>query len=196
MKTIQEIRRARLTELVEREPSQAAFARKICKDKNQVNQWLGKGSVRNISHDLARMVEKTYRLPVGWLDQPEQSHGLRESGGSYTVDSKKDAENLRKAIKWLENQFIVLGVRFKAADSADLILEVFNAYKHSSKPNLIELSKSVATRLEKGSARGTRRKTKTKTAVKSKKAAKKIVTKRKAPAKAAKAVKKATKKRR
>lgn len=69
MKPIEDVRRENLTVLIAQEGSQAAFARRIRKDKNQVNQWLGRGSARNISAEIAREVERSYKLPKGWLDQ-------------------------------------------------------------------------------------------------------------------------------
>lgn len=73
MKPIEQIRRENFTTLVAAEPSQAAFARKVGKDKNQVNQWLGRAGSRNISAETARELEKATGKPVGWLDHEHES---------------------------------------------------------------------------------------------------------------------------
>lgn len=73
MSTIVEIRRANLQSLVSREGGQAALSRRIGKDKNQVNQWLGRKGSRNMGDSTARHIEQALMLPAGWMDRP---HGL------------------------------------------------------------------------------------------------------------------------
>lgn len=70
MTTVVETRRQNLAKLVAREGGQAAFARRVDKNKNQVNQWLGRAGTRNMSDATARDIEAALHLPTGWLDQP------------------------------------------------------------------------------------------------------------------------------
>jgi DNA-binding transcriptional regulator YdaS (Cro superfamily) len=67
--TIEDIRRDNLVRLSGVWGSQAALARAIGKDKNQVNQWLGKGTRRNLSSIQARNIESRLSLPRGYMDK-------------------------------------------------------------------------------------------------------------------------------
>lgn len=88
MTTIIEVRRENLNELVRQAGGkQSEFARMIGKDKNQLNQWLGRAGTRNMSDASARHVETALRLPEGWLDQ---RHGLsvKESAVPYAINDR------------------------------------------------------------------------------------------------------------
>lgn len=117
MKPIEQIRRENLTVLVGAEPSQAAFARKVRKDKNQVNQWLGRSGSRNISAEIAREIEEKCGKPRGWMDhdrsgapetqaeQGSQSVGLDSTRLALMIeclegallDAKRELDPSRKA---------------------------------------------------------------------------------------------------
>ncbi|MFK2876925.1 S24 family peptidase [Rhodanobacter hydrolyticus] len=70
MTTVDTIRRANLALLVQKYGSQAALSRHIGKDRNQINQWLGKGSARDMDRETARMFEDKCEKERGWMDQP------------------------------------------------------------------------------------------------------------------------------
>lgn len=79
MRPIRDIRRDNLRALIGRE-TQVAFAERILKDKNQVNQWLrdpkdARG--RGISDATARHIEKRCGKPRGWMDH-EHFEGVRD----------------------------------------------------------------------------------------------------------------------
>ncbi|MBB5875862.1 hypothetical protein [Xanthomonas sp. 3498] len=68
MLTIDEIRRIRLAQLVRQYGSQAALGRAVEKDKNQINQWLGRANARAMDSDNARAFEVACGKPKGWMD--------------------------------------------------------------------------------------------------------------------------------
>lgn len=76
MQTIIEIRRTNLARLAAEEGSQAALARKVDKDRNQINQWLGKGQARDMDNATARMFEDKCMKPRGWMDNLSQPVGI------------------------------------------------------------------------------------------------------------------------
>ena len=61
-----------LRSLQKKEGSVAALAEKIGTDPNYISSLLGPNSRRNVGDELARRVEKTYRLPSGVLDLPSE----------------------------------------------------------------------------------------------------------------------------
>lgn len=73
MHAIEEIRRMKLSVLAQEAGSQAALARKVDKDSNQINQWLGKGAVRNMDSEAARMFERVCGKPYAWMDNLSDS---------------------------------------------------------------------------------------------------------------------------
>jgi hypothetical protein len=101
MKPIEDVRRENLLTLVKKEGSQAAFARKIDKDKNQVNQWLGRANARNISADSARDVERAFGLAPGWLDTPRSKDERQEIAGRESQVERIDADKLGASIQAL-----------------------------------------------------------------------------------------------
>jgi len=72
MKPLSDIRRDNLAILVKEAGGQVAVANKIQKNKNQIYQWLlnaEEKAARNIGHASARLLETTFKKPLGWLDQ-------------------------------------------------------------------------------------------------------------------------------
>ena len=102
MLTIEEIRRARLRQLAEEAGSQAALSRRVNRSPNQVNQWLGKGTARDMDSDTARMFEDVCGKPHGWMDN------LPESGErSHAVGL--DFETIAGAVEVLRNYLELTG---------------------------------------------------------------------------------------
>lgn len=147
MRPISDIRRDNLAILVGAEPSQAAFARKIGKDKNQVNQWLGRAGSRNISSESAREIERMTGKPSGWLDhdrsEAPQSPDLVESQ-SVGLDEPR----MQASIAFLEQQFETWGKVFVASERTMLIAEVYRRKGQSRPPSPIELSQWLAEQLK------------------------------------------------
>jgi hypothetical protein len=65
---IKDIRRGNMLALIEREPSKAAFARKVGTDPAYVSQILSIKTRAEVGNDLARVIEKAYGLAHGWMD--------------------------------------------------------------------------------------------------------------------------------
>ncbi|MFQ6309889.1 helix-turn-helix transcriptional regulator [Lysobacter capsici] len=147
MKPIEQIRRENFAALVAAEPSQAAFARKIGKDKNQVSQWLGRAGARNISAETAREIEAMLSKPAGWMD-----HDHPPTAGSTVVTESQpgglDAVKLAASIEFLQELFSTWRRPFVAADQAGLIAAVYDELTQTTTPNLVQLSRRVADQLD------------------------------------------------
>ena len=63
-----EIRRINARKLAATERSKVDFAEKIGKSPAQVGNWIGPNPTKSIGNDNARLIEKTYKKPRGWLD--------------------------------------------------------------------------------------------------------------------------------
>lgn len=138
MKPLEAVRRDNLARLVGEADSQAAFARAIEKDKNQVNQWLGRAGSRNISAATARHIEKKVGKPPGWLDQD------RDAVAEVSQSAGLDAAKLSASIEFVEKQFDLWGLDFGAADRSRLIAAVYVRMSAAVTPNLTELSRWLA----------------------------------------------------
>lgn len=68
MKTIIEIRRENMRELASRFESRAKFAEFIDRSPSQVNQIIGKTPLKAVGHNMAKLLEEKFDLPVGWMD--------------------------------------------------------------------------------------------------------------------------------
>lgn len=81
---VKETRRKRLRELIDSRygGKQAAFAADIERQPDYVSRCL-KGT-KNIGEDLARIIEKRVRLPLGWLDRDHAEEG-RDTGGAESA---------------------------------------------------------------------------------------------------------------
>ncbi len=64
------IRKNKLLQIIEKEGSQTAVAKKIGTDKSYLSQILSAKGTRNVGDDLARRIESAYGLNDGWLDEP------------------------------------------------------------------------------------------------------------------------------
>jgi DNA-binding transcriptional regulator YdaS (Cro superfamily) len=142
MEPITTIRRDNLHVLINEAGSQAAFARKIAKDKNQVNQWLGRANSRDMSSTIAREIECICGRPDGWMDHPHDGE-LSTAFHGNTLD----ADRLRAAIRFLRTQFDLWDIEFIPEERTVMLAHV---YKMLSPSNLILLSQWVALQLEKG----------------------------------------------
>jgi len=94
MKTVEEIRRLRLAALVSEVGTVVRVANTIKRGSAQVSQWLNAspdsrtGKPRTISNASARLIERAFDKPVGWLDHfsefppaPEQAAVVRIESG-------------------------------------------------------------------------------------------------------------------
>lgn len=74
MKTIREVRHARLLELIAEAGSQRSFAERVGKSESQISQLKaqsihsGTGKRRAIGDELARLFERKFDKPRGWMD--------------------------------------------------------------------------------------------------------------------------------
>lgn len=127
MSTVIETRRQNLATLIERAGGQAALARKIGKDKNQVNQWMGRAGKRNISDASARQVETAMGLPEGWLDHGQG--GAQEPPATYTPVTRIEQEI--GAIAGVLRVFLAQYGARQPAEAAVLALEI---RRHLARP--------------------------------------------------------------
>lgn len=72
-RTVEEIRQARLLELLEQSESLSSLAKKIGKSPAQVSQWKNKnrrseGGHANMESASARHIERKLGKPTGWMD--------------------------------------------------------------------------------------------------------------------------------
>lgn len=109
MSTQQEIRRANFAQIVIDEGGQAAVARKMNRDRNQVWQWLREPSEagsRNIGSKTAREIEATFDKPEGWLDAFRKLNDPAESvSGARPIgewDGRSELPETHKGIRRLE----------------------------------------------------------------------------------------------
>lgn len=151
MKPIDQIRRENLQALVAKEPSQAAFARKIGKDKNQVSQWLGRAGARNISGDTAREIEAACGIASGWLDHDHIQH-LETTPVTDSQPGRLDEEKLAASITWLQTLFNTWRRDFDPVKHSRLIAAVYAELLTPTEPNLVRLSQSIAKQLDEETA--------------------------------------------
>lgn len=76
---VHDIRKRRVSELIEAEGSVKAFAEKIGSDPNYISATLSDKTKRNIGAALARRIELAYSLPKGTLDQENDIRALLEA---------------------------------------------------------------------------------------------------------------------
>lgn len=97
--TIEEIRRRRLAQLIERSGGQARLAEKIGKSPAQISQWMNMspdsktGKPRAIQSETARQIEIIWAKPTGWMDNIQdvaESNALiaQEKIAPYAADSE------------------------------------------------------------------------------------------------------------
>ncbi len=120
MKTIEEIRHARLLELIEQFPTLQALADSLGRKAAQVSQWKNRykrstGGVHNIDSDSARNIELKLGKPRGWMDCEHEPRTRRAraapepmSSMGATVASWLDAlpEDKRHKAFWLIHQMV------------------------------------------------------------------------------------------
>lgn len=92
MKTIHDIRRERLRQLIdeELEGRQADLCRRINRAPQQVSAWLrapGKNGAKNISDTMAREIETIMRKPYAWLDTDPSA---RAAASSQPVQQERE----------------------------------------------------------------------------------------------------------
>lgn len=81
---INEIRRKKLRNLIEKAKSQTEFAEKIGKDPSYLSQVAGINPSKNIGTRVARSIEKKLKLPEGWMDQDHSGHpAVQEESEEY-----------------------------------------------------------------------------------------------------------------
>jgi len=91
---INEIRRRAMRLVVERFGLDVV-CEKIQVHRNQMRHWIGKNHTRNMSDDVARRVEKAFKLPKNWMDN---AHLEQESVIEQRMNMS-DAEALAVAMQ-------------------------------------------------------------------------------------------------
>lgn len=77
--TVNDIRRENARLLARECNGLAEFARRIGRGDPYVSQLLGRTPSRGIGHATARLIERAFSKPEGWLDQPSGAEGLSDS---------------------------------------------------------------------------------------------------------------------
>lgn len=85
----------------------------VCKKlgiiKNQMRHWIGRTPQRNISRDVARKVERLYRLPENYMDYPHPEN--REP-----VIEQDEKAPLGELIEIIKQQSLALNTRIASLD--------------------------------------------------------------------------------
>lgn len=130
MKPITQVRRERLRELVDEAGTQVAVALRIGKDKNHIHQWLlppeAKGA-RNIGSKSARIIERAFVRPDGWMDSDPQSFSRADeqspSDYRHSRAARPTAAILAEAVGVIEADEAVNGT-YPPLKHAELLLEL------------------------------------------------------------------------
>lgn len=131
MKPIAQVRRERLREIVDLAGTQVAVALRIGKDKNHIHQWLlppeAKGA-RNIGSKSARLIERSFDCPDGWMDSDPESFGIRVGDSTpsdyrHSRAERPTAAILAKAMEVMEADEFVNGP-YPPLKHAELLLEL------------------------------------------------------------------------
>jgi hypothetical protein len=146
MKPISEIRRENLERLVTEEaPSKVAAAARIGKDVTQIHQWLsepGAAGARNISSASARVVERAFDKPAGWLDHPSDE---------ASQPTRTDPERMADAMRLLEHLGELQGVPELVRDPVALCIAYdFLEYMDEAEGNVLDMTKRLAAKLREG----------------------------------------------
>lgn len=107
IKTAHDIRRANLKVLADEHGGRDELARKIGRDRNQVDQLMTK---KTMGPNLARDIEAKLKLPRGWMDNDHGStllsvmHGGEEAGKYHRTPENKQLDALLAAWRRLDNK--------------------------------------------------------------------------------------------
>lgn len=131
MISVKHNRRKNLEQLVAQLGGQAAVARELGKDKNQVYQWLqeeGASGHRGIGDSTARLIESTFRLPLGSMDHPgpvSLPQGVRSPVAAYSV--KTDLDEPEPG----DIQVDVIDIELSAGNGTEGVQFVETKYRHT-----------------------------------------------------------------
>lgn len=145
------VRKRNIEWLVGRADGPGDFARQIGRDPVQISQWLGG---KNIGDRLARHIETALGKGVGWLDQPQWTDvpGEPDRASAATITKSQspglDEERLASSIEWLRDLFATWRRDFDALKHARLIALVYDELSTPAKPNLVQLSQTIARQIE------------------------------------------------
>lgn len=113
---IYEIRRQNLQYLADKNypghGQQAALAERMGWKRPRASQLLNPNNVKNMGGTAARLVEKEFSLPRGWMDEPhtalwsgEESHGIAEGTPTYVSGSQSiPLLNETDVVPWVEGK--------------------------------------------------------------------------------------------
>jgi len=90
---INQIRRDNLRALADRAGGRPALAERLNIAYAQLNHYIGKTPVRNIGPNMARKAEKSFSLPLGWMDflhEESDSNGFIAVGDAGIIEGEPD----------------------------------------------------------------------------------------------------------
>jgi len=76
---IKEIRLKNLLNLIKQEGSQIAFSRKVDIDSSHISQIKNPNNKKNLGEKLARKIEASLNLPIGWMDRDHTNLPIKDA---------------------------------------------------------------------------------------------------------------------
>ena len=147
MKPLPQIRRERFLELVQEAGGPTEVAKRLDPEKSlgsrksQVSQWSRESEAngaRNIGHTSARMLERLFERPRGWMDtdpdslSPRDEH-VRNSPSSASYAARLDASILASALGVIGADEAVNGP-YPLGTAARLILDLYQQIEAGESP--------------------------------------------------------------
>lgn len=102
---IQDIRRARLAELIQRYGSQAKFIDETGENQSEISRLLRD---KSFGERKARKLEVKCNLPSGWFDRPPGSNGLSVVAGEGAGESQETKRPGLTVVERVEPQWMAL----------------------------------------------------------------------------------------
>lgn len=158
MKTIHDIRRARLRQLIDEQAngSQADFSRRMNKSPKQTSAWLRdpeKNGAKNLRDTSARAIEQAFHLPRGWLDTDPAAVKAEQpapiSGKSHSV--QPDTDKIVATVILLSHYLELVGLPADEIRDPVLLEIAYAVVEEFGQPvsanNVLDLTKILAKRI-------------------------------------------------
>ena len=162
MKTIHDIRRERLRQLINEQTNrkQSDFARRFGKPKQQVSAWLRAPSkdgtdngAKNLRDTSARAIEQAFHLPRGWLDTDPAAVKAEQpapiSGKSHSV--QPDTDKIVATVILLSHYLELVGLPADEIRDPVLLEIAYAVVEEFGQPvsanNVLDLTKILAKRI-------------------------------------------------
>lgn len=148
MKSVTQIRRDRLADLVTECGSAANLARRVGKDRRQISAWLNYKDMRD---STAREIEHACLKPLGWLDnETDRSQTASPQPGLPSQSARTSRSKMADAIELLRHLADLRGVPGLVSDpeaisiAYDFLMEFDTPIDGS---NVLDITKQLAAAL-------------------------------------------------